>query len=469
LTRDVWENYAWSPVNSCFEALCWFTALLITCAPAARADVGIALADPTHVGASEWTQAGHSSVYLSGVCAETPTKLRLCEPGEQGSILTTFPDFDERSPYEWNAVPLSLYLYGSTDADAMPLYASPALKRAQESAAAQQVLQQVCAGACPDLPHAYWRDLINATMSRDIYVFTMRTTREQDEDFVRRVNNLPNLNRYRLATHNCANFARDMVNLYFPHSVHRDILNDLGMMGPKSAARSFTHYAERRPELGLYVFHFTQQPGIARRCGTARAGTETAFHEPKYLLPAALIGDHEVAGSFFVAYFLTGRFGLQHTYEQFAATQHHPHPDAAVVGTSKQWRQYRERFDGEVNDAVHDGTLRTIKELRHVFALLDRETIPAIDPQGHPWLVWHAGTREERRAGVDWSNVRAPESDTVLAHLVLLARMDAELRSPPKGRPPLPVFARECELLGELERETRAANAMAARAVPLRP
>ena len=465
MTRDVWENYPWSLVNSSFGALCWFTALLIMCAPAARADVGIALADPTHVGASEWTQAGHSSVYLSGVCAETPTKLRLCEPGEQGSILTTFPDFDEQFSYEWNAVPLSLYLYGSTDTDAMPLYASPALKRAQESAAANGELKQVCAGACPQIQHAYWRDLINATASRDVYVFAVRTTREEDQDFVRRVNALPNRNHYRMTTHNCANFARDMVNRYFPHAVHRDLLNDLGMMGPKSAARSFTHYAARHRELGLYVLHFTQQPGIARRCGTARAGTETAFHEPKYLLPAALIGDHEVAGSFFVAYFLTGRFSLQHTYERFAATPSDPHPDRAVVGTSKQWRRNRERFEGAVDDAVKDGVLHTRKELREVFTLLDRETIPAIDPRGRSWLVWHAGAPDERRVGVDWSNAQAPESDPKLARLLLLARMHAELHGRAKARPLLSLFSQEWTLLKDLEDETKAGNAVATTAL----
>jgi hypothetical protein len=452
-------------MNSRLEALCWLTPLLIASAPAARADVGIALADPTHVGVSVWTQAGHSSVYLSGVCAETPTKLRLCEPGEQGTILTTFPNFGEQYPYEWNAVPLSLYLQGSTDAETMPLYASPALKHAQESAAANRELKQVCAGSCTEGPHAYWRDLVNATASRDVYIFAVRTTREQDEDFVRRVNALPNRNRYHMATHNCANFARDMVNRYFPHAVHRDLLNDLGMMGPKSAARSFTHYAARHRELGLYVLHFAQQPGIARRCGTARAGTETAFHEPKYLLPAALIGDHEVAGSFFVAYFLTGRFSLQHTYERFAATPGDPHPDRAVVGTSKQWQSYRERFEGEVDDAVKDGVLRTRKELREAFTLLDRETIPAIDPRGRSWLVWHAGAPDERRVGVDWSNAQAPESDPRLARLLLLARMHAELHGRAKGRPPLPVFSQEWMLLKELENETRAGNVVATTAL----
>ena len=229
----------------------------------------------------------------------------------------------------------------------------------------------------PRTPHAYWRDLVNTTTSRDVYIFAVHTTREQDQDFVQRVNALPNRNRYRTITYNCADFTRDMINLYFPHAVHRDVLNDVGMMGPKAAARSFTHYAARHRELGFYVLHFSQQPGVAERCGTARAGTEMAFHEPKYMLPAILIGDHEVAGSFLVAYFLTGRFGLQHTYERFAATPSDPHPDRAIVGTSKQWQSYRERFDGAVDDAVKDGILRSRKELREVFALLDRETIPA--------------------------------------------------------------------------------------------
>ncbi len=107
------------------------------------------------------------------------------------------------------------------------LYSSPALKHAQESAAAGHFLKGVCAGACPQLPHAYWRDLVNATTARDIYIFTVHTTREQDAAFVQRVNAMPNRNRYRMATYNCADFVRDMVNLYFPHAAHRDVLNDL--------------------------------------------------------------------------------------------------------------------------------------------------------------------------------------------------------------------------------------------------
>src|SRR6478609_5568379 len=114
----------------CREALCWLALIVFAYAPGVRADVGIALFDPTHVGAERWTQTGHSGLYLSGVCENSPIELRLCG--------------------------------------------------------------------------------------------------------------------------------------------HR--------------------------EHGFYVLHFSQQPGVAERCGTARAGTEMAFHEPKYMLPAILIGDHEVAG-----------------------------------------------------------------------------------------------------------------------------------------------------------------------------
>ena len=74
--------------------------------------------------------------------------------------------------------------------------------------------------------------------------------------------------------------------------------------------RSFTHWARKQPALGFYTLHFAQQSGSFPRGGIARSGTEAGIHTKAYLLPAALIGDQEIAGSFFVAYFLTGRFNL---------------------------------------------------------------------------------------------------------------------------------------------------------------
>lgn len=307
-------------------ATCALAPLLA--APSAHADLGVALADPTTVGVSPWTHAGHSLVYLSGVCADTPVHARLCAPGEQGSVVTMYPDFYEDQPYAWNLVPLSLYLDGSLQPGNRLLYGSPRAKAALELHARDHFLAPVCTvGACVDAPHRYWHDLSAATIDRDIWVYAVHTTAAQDQAVVDWLNRQPNTNRYNSFTYNCSNFTQSLVNTVFPHSIHRDWLNDLGMMSPKAAAHFFTRYAIKHPELGLYSMHFTQQPGPMPRSGLARSGTEDGIHMKKYLIPAALIGDHEVAGSFFVSYFLTGRFGLYNQYKKYAAPSL-PHPSA---------------------------------------------------------------------------------------------------------------------------------------------
>ena len=37
-----------------------------------------------------FTATGHAAVYLSGVCAETPVKLRACAPGETGIVISRY-------------------------------------------------------------------------------------------------------------------------------------------------------------------------------------------------------------------------------------------------------------------------------------------------------------------------------------------------------------------------------------------
>src|ERR1700682_5592361 len=51
---------------------------------------------------------GHSAVYLSRVCAESPTLLRRCGPGEPGVVLSRYNRVAGR---DWIAVPLIPYLY----------------------------------------------------------------------------------------------------------------------------------------------------------------------------------------------------------------------------------------------------------------------------------------------------------------------------------------------------------------------
>ncbi|HMH15939.1 MAG TPA: hypothetical protein VK578_22765 [Edaphobacter sp.] len=433
---------------------------------AAKADIGVVVADPTTIGVSVYTHAGHSLVYLSGVCAASPIRARLCEEGEQGSVVTTYPDFRETQAYAWNLVPLSLYLHGSLTPGDRLLYGSRLIKDALEVHAREGFLQEVCGeGHCPQIQHSFWRDLVDANAMRDIFIFAVHTTREQDQAAVDWLNYEPNVNHYNGFTNNCAVFTRSLVNLIFPHSVHRDFPNDLGMMGPKAAARSFTHWAKKRPELGFYSMHFAQQPGDLPRSAVAQSGTETAIHMKKYLIPAALIGDHEVAGSFFVAYFLTGRFGV---YKEF---MRHPsslasEPEIAseteenrtevkwsyvgtdaeqkqstVLGLPQDWADYRERFAAMQDSAE-------VKEFAHkrFFPRQFDSGKASVDDSGHPWLTMEIGGAT-RKVGISNRNLMAAESDPELAFQLMLGRVGYMLHAKNHMRETMEEFRKDWALL----------------------
>ncbi len=457
-------------------------AAAVLLAPAARADLGVVLADPTTVGVSQWTHAGHSVVYLSGVCPASPVRARLCAPGEQGSIVTMYPDFYENRPYAWNIVPLSLYIEGSLTPGSRLLYASPVVKVSLQEHARAGILRPVCGTQdCPDRPHSYWRDLVASTVDRDIFIYAVHTTRAQDASVVAWLNDAPNVNRYRTLTNNCSDFTRSLVNAVFPHSVHRDVLNDLGMMSPKAATRSFTHWAIRQPELGFYSLHFAQQPGAMPRSDLARSGTEDGIHMKKYLLPAALIGDHEVAGSFFVAYFFTGRFGLYKEYEQ------HPQPSVVPaeaqaraakqagdreqyasltgavereqsneVGSKEQWAAYRQSFAAlEADPQLHS----LLPAKKQQFPALFAKAPVSVDADGLPWLH---DDPSGRVVGLSSLNVLAPGSDPELALQLMLGRVQYVLRAKDRFRESMPEFRLDWALLDQARQRWLRATHLAA-------
>lgn len=60
---------------------------------------------------------GHSAVYFSNVCAETPVKLRACLPGESGVVISRYNSI---AGYDWIAIPLIPYLYAVEEPDQVP-------------------------------------------------------------------------------------------------------------------------------------------------------------------------------------------------------------------------------------------------------------------------------------------------------------------------------------------------------------
>ncbi|MDX2034974.1 MAG: hypothetical protein SF339_30135 [Blastocatellia bacterium] len=293
-------------VAAAILSLCsWFTP--------ARADVSLFLLEATGV-SGEASSAGHVSVYLSNICADTPVRLRLCQPGERGVVIATYPDLGTDMPYEWVAIPLLPFLVGVEDERNIPIYVNGEIRTLMREAHRRKFLRALI----PDrtdgaIPAGNWQQMIGNTYNRDIYGFSLRTTPAEDAAFLEQFNRRPNRSRFNTMFRNCADFAREVINLYFPRAAHRDALNDFAMTSPKAVARSLTRYAVKRPERLFTVAKFAQLAGPIRRSQDNRNYSEMAITSKKYALPQLLF-KRELLAFFAASYFLVGRFNPHRTY-----------------------------------------------------------------------------------------------------------------------------------------------------------
>jgi hypothetical protein len=458
----------------------------MACAPA-YGDVGVVLNESLDTSLARITGSGHSAVYLSNICADTPIKMRLCRPGELGSVLSNYTTLGEDQPYEWNIVPLSIYLYGVEDPQNRPIFATEKIKKALEERYREKYLSPYCAGKfCRTSNDAEWREMVGATLSRSIYIFVVDTTVEQDLQLIQEFNSLPNVNHFNGVTHNCATFTERVVNTYFPHATSADYINDFGMTSPKAIARSFTHYAKKHPEAHFRVLHIAQVPGTIKRSSEARAGTEQLYHSKKLLVPMLIFADHELP---FVAasYLLTGRFSPERELEEHPSAQAtdinyqirqaksekddaraqeleavEGEERAQIVGTSEEWKQYRAEFDSIIEEAVSEQIFPDRADLHHVFKRLDQQGTPRISAGGALWLdISYHG--ETLTLGLSASNVFASGTDPRLEYELVLARTDYVLRSPKHSRETMLEFKHDWALLqsARMERAVSIAHAAA--------
>lgn len=449
-------------------------SILLWGSPRAAADVGLVLNDSLDTSVARITGAGHSAIYFSGICPETPIKMRLCRPDEHGSVVSNYTSLGEDQPFEWNIVPLDVYLYGVTNPENRPLFASAKIKNLLETEYREKVLSEYCAShSCQTSEKAEWREMVNATSERTIYIFIVKTTRQQDLDLIAQFNAAPNVNHFNGFSRNCADFSKHVINTYFPHATHRDVINDFGISTPKAIARTLAHYAHHHPELQYRVVHFAQLPGTLKRSSECRDATEQLYRSKKLAAPAALLAWQELpiaAGS----YLLTGRFNPEREFERHASARETSTEDelktaesdhdkigteslkeaearerAVAVGTPKEWAAYREEFDSAVSEAVSNGLIPGRESLNHVFKDLNEKGNPFVDDRGRLWLeVEHDG--ETVKVGLSPSNVLARGSDRPLAYQMILAHVDDVLKSSPRRREAMPEFQQTWGLMEQV-------------------
>jgi hypothetical protein len=269
-----------------------------------RADVTVLLEEPYSLD-GELAGTGHTAVYLSSVCAASPTVLRRCEPGELGVVLSRY---HRVSGYDWLAIPLLSYLYAVERPEDIPLIADAKIEAAMRDAYRRKYLESIVPdGLEGQIPPGNWYQLVGSAFDRTLYGFQLPTTDTADEAFIAAYNSRRNQQAYKLVTSNCADFVRDVVNFYYPKATTRSLLADLDVATPKHVAKSLVSYAHHHPEMPFSAFVIPQIPGSIKRSTPVHGVVDSVFKAKKYEIPL-LVFHPIVGGGFAVAYVVSGRF-----------------------------------------------------------------------------------------------------------------------------------------------------------------
>src|SRR5216684_1622742 len=234
-----------------------------------------------------FTATGHSAVYLSGVCAQTPLILRPCAPGESGIVLSRYDGVDG---YDWIAIPLVPYLYAVERPEDVPLFADAKIVAFLRDRYRREHLEDIA----PDLlngetPGGNWYELVGSSYDRTTYGFEIETTPAQDEALILKLNSSPNRSHFHILTRNCADFVKELINFYQPRAVHRSYVADVGITTPKQIAKALVKFSMRHPDLRLSRTIITQVPGNTARSGAVHGVVESFVKSKKYIVPSALV------------------------------------------------------------------------------------------------------------------------------------------------------------------------------------
>jgi hypothetical protein len=249
---------------------------------------------------------GHSAIYLNHVCAETPTLLRRCQPGETGVVISRYSGVRK---LDWVAIPLLPYLYAVEQVEDVPESADAVTVAEMRKEYADAHLQSLVRLTKGSDAKKVWPQLLGVAYIRKIYSFEISTSDEQDDRLIEEYNDKANESHFNLFTNNCADFSRQLLNFYYPHAAHRSITADVAITTPKQIAKSLAAYARHHDELGLREIIIPQIPGSIARSHTPRGVVESLLKTKKYAVPILVLQPYFLAGVA-VTYLVNGRFEL---------------------------------------------------------------------------------------------------------------------------------------------------------------
>jgi len=404
------------------RAVCTLFVLVVMCAGLARASSAALLLEEPYGKLGFFTATGHAAVYLSGVCSETPIMLRPCAAGELGVVISRY---DGVAGYDWMAIPLIPYLYAVEKAEDIPLFADAKMAGFLRDQYRRKHLEAFA----PDLdsgdtPGGNWYELVGSSYDRTVYGFEIQTTSVQDRAFIRLYNSSPNHSHFRTVSHNCADFAKDVINFYYPKALHRSIVADVGMTTPKQMAQTMIKFSAHHPKLESSRYVIPQLPGSIARSTRVHGVVESFLKSKKYIVPTAIVSPI-FAGCVVAVYAGTG------------AGRFNPSREALVYSADRALEaplgaEDRRSYQSELNHLVADPSSEAPGAHLEKWSRLLRNTTPNLDAKGRPAMRIPVG-EEVLSVGVAGSNISADDTSEPFTQGFLEARLRDELR---KGNPP---------------------------------
>jgi hypothetical protein len=365
-----------------------------------------------------FTPTGHAAVYLSGVCADSPLVLRPCEPGETGVVISRY---DGVAGYDWLAIPLIPYLYAVDRAENIPLFADARMVAALRDRYRRRYLEAVIADAKNgETPGGNWYELVGASYDRTIYGFEIDTTPAQDLALIQKLNSAPNHSHFHLVSRNCADFAKDIINFYYPKALHRSVVADVGMTTPKQMAKMMVKFNQRHPEIQYSRLLIAQVPGSMPRSFATHGVVESFFKSKKYIVPSAVVSPI-FAGCVFAVFVGTGagRFEPARDAMIFA-----PGSDPAPPLDREDQRAYQHELKDLLAEADAAPSGQNVDK---VWAKLQSKATLDFDDQGGPVLEMEVDGHIVR-IGATAGNVLNGNPPPPLVRQLLEARLQSELR-----------------------------------------
>ena len=405
------------------RALCTLLVLVAASACLAGASSATLLLEEPYGKLGFFTATGHAAVYLSGVCAETPLVLRPCAPGELGAVISRY---DGVGGYDWVAIPLIPYLYAVERPDDIPLFADPKMATFLRDQYRRKHLE----GVVPDLdnggaPGGNWYELVGSAYDRNVYAFEIETTSAQDQAFIREYNSSPNRSHFHLSYRNCADFAKDVINFYYPKALHRSIVADVGITTPKQMAETMVKFSARHRDLEFSRYVIPQVPGSEARSTPAHGVVESFFKAKKYIVPSVVVSP-VFAGCVAAVYVGTG------------AGHFEPARQAMVYNADRGLEppvgaEDRRSYQIELNHlAAAELSATTGSHAEKTLVRMMSNAAPGVDSEGRPVLRMRIGD-EAVNVGVAQGNIFAEEASGRFAQQILEARLREELH---RGNPP---------------------------------